>query len=76
MSDLSSIKVNAIKVIEGPGSDEILLDVDLPLAVHPFAGTTTLKMLAAQGTGMDYVERNFRGVPISFTIDVTKSRNV
>ena len=62
MARCNIIEVRKIQLIEGDGADDILIETDLPMSVYPFAGSATLKMQAAKGTGREYIDRNFDGV--------------
>lgn len=71
---LGYVRVYGIQIIEGEGADDILIETDLPCGVYPFAGRATLKMQAAQGTGKEYVARNFDGIPVEVISRIKGSR--
>lgn len=45
-------------------ADRVVLNTSLPEAMYPFTDKLTLEFSAARGTGVEYCEKHFPGVPV------------
>lgn len=59
-----TFKIKSITILTGRGSDEIGLETDLPNEVSPCQGNACLTVHVSRGTGKDYCEQNFPGIPV------------
>ena len=54
------LEVTSCMIVEGSGTDDVLLTTDKPSACWPFdKENLTVKFATARGTGQDYLRRNF-----------------
>ena len=59
-----SMKINRIVIIQGMGTDRVMLETDLPEACWPYDNKLSITFNAAQDTGPEYIALHFPNIPI------------
>jgi hypothetical protein len=57
-----TIEITHITVLQGIGTDSLILKTTLPEGCWPFTGNATAQIDVSHGTGLEYVKKHFPGV--------------
>lgn len=58
------MKINRIVIIQGMGTDHVMLETDLPEACWPYDTKLSITFNAAQGAGPKYAANHFSDIPV------------
>jgi hypothetical protein len=59
------MKITKITLIDGPGTDTLTLQTNLPCGTWPYEGFQTAKIDVAKGVGLKYCEEHFSGIEVN-----------
>lgn len=57
------VEITKVTIVQGPGSDYLMLETTLPEGSYPWSGKAMLSLSVASDNGPSYVQSNFPDVP-------------